>query len=122
MAEVRRWLQHGADVNYQDHKAKTALHRAAKAGFVEVMELLLSAGAEVNVPDKVGETALFDVVRSTIKDASKKQKALHILLKAGADRAHVNHRGEDTLMLVRKSRKVFVHWQPALGNSIYALM
>ncbi len=103
--EVRRWLKLGADVNYQDQKGKTALHRAAKAGFVEVMDLLLSAGAKVDVPDKVGETALFDVVRSTIKDANKKQNALRILLKAGADRTHVNRRGQDALILAKKSRK-----------------
>jgi len=53
---VKRLLRLGADVNHQDHKGKTALHRAAKAGFTEALAILLDHGATVVIEDQNGET------------------------------------------------------------------
>ena len=53
---VKRLLRLGADVNHQDHKGKTALHRAAKAGFTEALAILLAHGATVVIEDQNGET------------------------------------------------------------------
>ena len=92
--EVRRLLRLGADVGYQDAQGKTALHRAAKAGFTVAMGILLEHGASVNIEDGKGETPLFDAIRSTIKNADRKVEAIRTLLEAGADPVHVNRRGE----------------------------
>ena len=92
-------LSVGADVNFQDHKGKTALHRAAKAGFVESMKILLGNGASVEVIDAQGETPLFDVVRSTIKDNEKRTLAIKALIKSGADARAENLRGQTPLSL-----------------------
>lgn len=97
--DVKRWLSVGADVNFQDHKGKTALHRAAKAGFVETMTILLDGGASVELTDAKGETALFDVVRSTIKDRDKRTLAIKTLLKAGADARAENRKQQTPLSL-----------------------
>lgn len=50
----------GSDPNSQAHDKRTALHRAAFNGHVEVCEMLLKAGADPRVKDKMGETC-FDV-------------------------------------------------------------
>ena len=100
--EVAQLLSVGADVNHQDHKGKTALHRAAKAGFIETMQLLLKHGATVDVPDKNGETALFDVVRSTIRKVDRKKEAVRVLLKAGASVVHENRRGQTAVFVAEQ--------------------
>ena len=92
--EVRRLLRLGADVNHRDAQCKTALHRAAKAGFTVTMDVLLEHGASVDIEDGKGETPLFDAIRSTIKNADRKVEAIRALLEAGADPLHVNRRGE----------------------------
>ncbi len=93
-AQVKRLLDLGADVNFQDHKGKTALHRAARAGFLETITILLDQGASVEIEDLNRETPLFDVVRSTIKNLENRKAALRLLLKAGADPLHANHKAE----------------------------
>lgn len=103
--EVTRLLQHGADINFQDKKGKTALHRAAKAGFYATMETLLSHGAKLELTDLNGETPLFEPIRSTIKDQDKRIQALQLLLKAGADRQHRNDKRKTPLDLVDRLRE-----------------
>lgn len=91
--EVKRLLRNHANVNHQDHKGKTALHRAAKAGFVETMQVLLDHQANVNITDPNGETAIYDAVRSTIKKTENQQEAIRLLIKMGANLKHTNHKG-----------------------------
>lgn len=103
--EVTRLLDLGADVNFQDHKGKTALHRAAKAGFIETMTILLKRKASVEVEDLTGETPLFDAVRSTIRNADNKKKAIRMLLKAKANRQHTNRKDQTPLDVAKNSRQ-----------------
>lgn len=102
--EVERLLQHGADINFQDHKGKAALHRAAKAGFILTIAFLLKNGANVELEDRAGETPIFEPVRSTIKDQRKRIKALELLLEAGANRNHRNKKGDRVIDVLRRSR------------------
>ena len=92
--QVVAFLEAGANVNHQDKKGKTALHRAAKAGFVKTVQILLESGAELEIEDAVGDTPLFDAVRSTIKDVESKKKTIRLLIRAGANRSHKNVRGQ----------------------------
>lgn len=92
--EVREMLKHGANVNHQDKKGKTALHRAAKAGFIETARILLENGASVFIRDQAEETPLFDAARSTIKKEELQLKAIEILIKAGADVTVKNKKGQ----------------------------
>ncbi len=102
--EVARMLARGVDVDFQDHKGKTALHRAAKAGFLETIDVLLEHGASLEVQDKVGETPLFDAVRSTIRDVDRKKKTIRLLLKVGADKRHRNKRDETAADIAIKGK------------------
>ncbi len=52
-------LAAGASVNAVDHKGKTGLHRAAQAGHVRIMHLLINNGATVDQQDNKGEIPLF---------------------------------------------------------------
>ncbi|MFN3189567.1 MAG: ankyrin repeat domain-containing protein [Aureliella sp.] len=88
--EVRRFLSLGADVNYQDAKGKTALHRAAKAGFLETSRILLENGADPNITDQHGETPVYETARSTIKNTRRVTAVLRLLIEQGADLSHRN--------------------------------
>ncbi|MEM7454945.1 MAG: ankyrin repeat domain-containing protein [Planctomycetota bacterium] len=103
--EVRKLIADGADVNFRDHKGKTALHRAARSGFTVPMQILLDSGAKVNVPDNIGNTALMDTVKSTIKHQARRQEAVRILLAAGSDRHQQNDKGESPFSVAKKATR-----------------
>ncbi|MBI2504297.1 MAG: ankyrin repeat domain-containing protein [Candidatus Latescibacteria bacterium] len=60
VALVRAMLRCGADVTAQ-YKGRTALHCAAKAGFVNVVEALIEHGGDVNALNDRGQTPLDEV-------------------------------------------------------------
>lgn len=55
---VQTILKLGADVNHQDKDGDAAVHGAALYGNVKILRLLLDAGANPDVKNKVGGTAL----------------------------------------------------------------
>jgi ankyrin repeat protein len=102
--EIRRLLKHGADVNFQDRKSKTALHRAAKSGFANAIKVLLEHGASTEIKDTMGETPIFEPVRSTIKNLERRKEAIRILVKAGANLKHQNDKGQTVKDVARSSK------------------
>lgn len=86
---VQLLLAAGADSTLRggsgDEEA-TALHHAAKAGHIDVIEVLIEAGASVDAKNSSGSTALLHAVKAN------KSKAVDALLEAGADvEAHLNN-------------------------------
>ncbi len=81
--EIRRLLQtdHVKLINIFDELSLTPLMRAAMAGHVEAVKLLIEAGADVNAHDarRIGNTALNEVAG----DGSFVM--IEMLLEAGAD-------------------------------------
>ena len=98
-------LLRGADIDVRNYKGKTALHCAAKAGFLTVTDLLIEKGATVDAPDNKGETALFEAIRSTIKDGEKQRAAIEALLVKGADPNRKNQKGLTPLQVAQRMRR-----------------
>ncbi len=103
--EVQRLLQLGADINVRNYKGKTALHCAAKAGFLKVIHLLIEKGALIDAPDNNGETALFEAIRSTLKNGEKQRAALEALLIKGANPNMKNRKGQTPLQVAQRMRR-----------------
>ena len=61
-------LQNGADVNIKNDLGTTALIRASRNGYKDVVEVLLEGGADVHQKDNDGETAL---MAATDKETKK---------------------------------------------------
>lgn len=97
--KIQALLDLGADVNIRDYKGKTALHRAATAGFLGSMEVLLDHGAEIDATDEKGETPLFDAVRAG------RVAAVSLLLARGADPAATNDKGGTPVTAAKRMRK-----------------
>jgi ankyrin repeat protein len=101
LAAVRTLLQQKADVNGAQGDGSTALHWAAYRDDVDMLKLLLSAGADVKAATRVdGITPLF--MACTNGNAS----AIDALLKAGADAKSVKGNGTTALMTVAASGSV----------------
>jgi ankyrin repeat protein len=77
-------LKLGAEPDFQDEKSgSTALMAAAKGGgHVKSVELLLAAGADVNIRSNKGFSALW---WSCLQDGKKPEKIALMLIDAGAD-------------------------------------
>ena len=103
--KVLRLLELGADINVRNYKGKTALHCAAKAGFLTVINLLIEKGATIDAPDNSGETALFEAIRSTIKNGEKQRAAIEALLVKGADPNFKNGKGLTPLRVAKRMRR-----------------
>ena len=103
--EVQRLLDLGADIDVRNYKGKTALHYAAKAGFLKVINLLIEKGATVDAIDQDGETPLFEAIRSTIKDGEKQRAAIEALLVKGANPTLKNRKGLTPLQVAQRMRR-----------------
>ncbi|MDR0516829.1 MAG: ankyrin repeat domain-containing protein [Fibromonadaceae bacterium] len=90
--DVRYFVeQKGVDVNAKNSSGFTALHAAAKNGYVEVSKLLISKGADVNVKMDSGYTPLHAAVMSGYVEVSK------FLVSVGADVNAKDNNGDTTL-------------------------
>ena len=87
---VNLLLNRGADVHawgchFTPLLVDISPYCAARAGFVEIVSLLLDHGAEVDLRDDAGHTPLMAALRSRIKNKDKLREVVHILTEAGAD-------------------------------------
>jgi ankyrin repeat protein len=73
--------------NAEINQRRTPLHFAASLGHIEMMKLLIGAGADVNVRDKLGSTPLFDAI------GAGKTDSLKTLLAAKSNPNLANYKG-----------------------------
>jgi hypothetical protein len=93
IATVKRMLDKGADPNTHLYSGASLLHLACHQGHLQIVQLLLEKGAEVNYlnPDLLHETALFTAVLHGREDM------VQLLLSYGADTGIRNHWGNTAL-------------------------
>ena len=114
VARVRELIDRGADVNVRNHRGQTALHCAAKAGFIDIATLLLDHGADIDAQDDNGETPLATALRSTVKDKRKLLAVVRVLVAAGGDCRRPDRKGRTPEQVARRKRDAGV-WLAALG-------
>jgi len=87
--QVRLLIAEGADINAAGgDKALTPLHLAASIGHTEVVKALLEKGAEVNVGDADGNTALYWAIGSQDEETVKSLIDGGIDVNKGAEDVH----------------------------------
>lgn len=77
----------GADVNAADHEGNTALHQAAARGDLEMIEYLVSKGADVTRVNREGQTTA-DMANGPVQRTQPYPEALKLLEKLGAKNNH----------------------------------
>jgi hypothetical protein len=60
---------HGADPSASDYDARTALHVAARDGYLDALKVLIAAGAAINAVDAFNNTPLDEAIRANQKEA-----------------------------------------------------
>jgi glutaminase len=78
MAELRRLVADGYDLNEGDYDNRTAMHLAASEGQAEVLRYLIAKGVNINPRDRWGGTPLADALREGQKEVGA------LLRRAGA--------------------------------------
>jgi len=69
IAELTRLVQVcKADVNSSDYDRRTALHVAASAGNIKVVQWLVGCGANLTLQDRWGSTALDEAKKGSFDD------------------------------------------------------
>lgn len=82
-------IQSGEDVNAQDRNGWTPLHFAAQAGSIGAVELLIDAGADINLRNSDGNTALWVATMNSYHGT----QVIELLLKKGANPKEKNNYG-----------------------------
>lgn len=96
---VRMLIKAGADLTLLDQSENNIVGSAVEYDASEAVEVLIEAGAEIEVGNKRGETPLFYA-------AAYGRKALPILIQAGADVNTANNDGDTALMYAAKLGEV----------------
>jgi ankyrin repeat protein len=76
-----------ADVNAADHEGNTALHHAAARGDVEMIQYLVSKGADVKAVSREGRTVA-DMANGPVQRIQPWPEALALLEKLGSKNNH----------------------------------
>ena len=105
---VQELLDQGADVNITNYKGQTALHCAAKAGFVEPVRMLLAHGANVAAQDRDGDTPLHSACRSSIKNQERLQQVVELLIAGGANVQAKNNQFRTPAQVLRRSSQLIL--------------
>ena len=79
--------QLGADVNARDHEGNTALHHAAARGDNEMIQYLVSKGADVKAVNRAGETTA-DMANGPVQRVQPFPETIALLEKLGAKNNH----------------------------------
>lgn len=83
--EVTRQLRLGRNVNTADSYGSTILILAALSGNIGMIKCLIDAGADVNVRNRTGWTALISITTVGACHIHTKHEILNLLIDAGAE-------------------------------------
>lgn len=96
---VKFLLEQGAKPDTRSEEGQdTALMRRADAGDGEAVKMLLDKGANVNLQDRLGETALIKAVRS------RKTRIVSMLLEHGAEINIADYTGNNAMDHAKRTR------------------
>ncbi|KAK5070919.1 hypothetical protein LTR64_003893 [Lithohypha guttulata] len=110
-AATAKLIERPEDLNMEDNAGNTPLQIAALEGFEEIVEFLLSKGAEVNVRNVDKDTPLIDAVENGHVEVIK------LLLKYGANPRMGNAKGDEPYELVHPDDEAYSQIREMLAEA-----
>jgi ankyrin repeat protein len=99
---LRKMIEHETDINSLNPETGTsALMLAATQGYLNICNILIDAGAEINVCDHAGNTPL----HLAAQGYGEQVPVIQALLQRGADPAAINEDGFTPAMLAKRTEK-----------------
>jgi hypothetical protein len=108
---VKFCLDHGANINAKDVKGYRALHGAAFRGDNEMVNYLISAGADIHATTKDGDTAA-DFANGLFEHAIPHADTVALLEGLGSVNSH-NCRSNDCVVPTKEDKPVVAAVKPA---------
>ena len=112
LEQTHRLVQFGVSVNAKDYDGRTALHIAASEGWVELIDFLLDADADVNAIDRFGGSPLADAVREGAKKANIASKHPGASSTPAAHVAHDHEKAQEMIRCLFSFRFFFLQTWP----------
>ena len=105
LAAVRELLRKGVNPNVPDNRGGTAVHHAAGAGALGILDALLQANGDPDVQDRDGNTPLHLAAdaSSAVSDERESAAVMRVLLKHRADPRRANRDGEMPLHIAART-------------------
>jgi ankyrin repeat protein len=104
-SQVKKGIESGANVNAINSSGFTSLHHAVMNGNLQLIQLLISQGADPNVKDNKGNTPLHTLSYTKLNDQVLNAMA-HLLLTSGARVDKTNKMKQTPLHLAMKAGKI----------------
>lgn len=95
-------LLNKVSIDEVDHYGDSALLHAAWSCNIEIANLLLENGADIDLEDEDGETPIFSVVQNTKTSVKKKYEMLALLLKHDPDCSHKNGNERNIMQVIEE--------------------
>lgn len=86
-ASIRHLISHDANIDVKDESGDTALHHAVRTEKVDIVKLLLEAGADVNAVNTLQQSPLHLAIHHSKKQINTSLRIEKALLDCGA---HIN--------------------------------
>merc|ERR1712137_1175657 len=102
---LRQLIKAGIPVNSGNSMGQTALHVAALWGNVQSVEVLIAAGANLDIKNRMGSSTPLHATAMGMGPVAKRLQAAKKLIEAGADRRQVDDAGMMPYQLVKSDGK-----------------
>ncbi len=113
-AKVRKMLEDGFDVNAANENGRTGLMMAVQVGDLNILKMLIKAGANLEQPAKGNETAFLYACRVT-----KNIKVIEYLIKQGADTKAKTIYGNNALFVAAEYNKNWKVVEYLINTKLY---
>ena len=109
--EIKKLIENGVNLNEQDKIGNIALHWATWFGYVDIIKMLVNAGADINIQNDDGETSL--ILAASYHAPHVNLYVIRALIDGGSDWSIKDNKNKDFLDYLNKmNKKIIIELYP----------